>query len=507
MPVPHDEAFLQELCDMLPQVVFETDAEGWITFVNRSAYKMFGYAPEDLDAGIHYLQTLAPEDRERARERFANALETGAQDRIECTGLRKDGSTFPLVVYSRPVISNGRAIGLLGILIDVTEQKELEAQLLHSQKMEAMGQLAGGIAHDFNNMLTAIQGNAQLLETALADQPELLSLVEDILTAARRSADLTRHLLAFGRRQVLRPRLIDVKQVVADLEPMLRRIIPENITIETHLAPDLQPIEADPAQIQQVAVNLAVNARDAMPDGGVLTLTAANCIVDGTVGAAGDTVDPGAYVMLAISDTGIGMDEETQSRIFEPFFTTRPGSGGTGLGLPAVYGIVRQTGGTIRVVSEPGTGTTFQVFLPVASAEVDAMDGAHAQSPGEAAETLLVVEDEKVVRSLIVELLERFGYTVLAAETADEALEICRNHEGHIDLLVTDVVMPGMDGVELAEAVTRMKPDIEVLYVSGYTDRDLAFRGRLEEEVRYLQKPFDVQEFLAVIREILDASR
>jgi len=501
------QADLQELLDMLPQVVFETDAEGWLTFVNRSALQMFGYAPEDLAHGINVLETLVPEQREQARADFRGAVEGRGDESGEYTGLRTDGTTFPVIVYARPIISDGQPVGLRGILVDISEQKELEAQLLHSQKMEAMGQLAGGVAHDFNNMLTAIQGNSQLLQMELAEHPELRGLVEDILTAARRAAELTRHLLAFSRKQVLRPRLINVNDVIADLEPMLRRIIPENIAIEADLAPDLQQVRADPAQIQQVAVNLAVNARDAMPDGGVLTLATANCILDETVGAGGCAVGPGAYVMLAIGDTGIGMDEETQSRIFEPFYTTRPGSGGTGLGLSAVYGIVRQTEGTIRVVSQLGAGTTLQVFLPVTPAEVDAMDGQHTESPDGGSETLLVVEDEGVVRSLIVELLQRFGYEVLQAETAREALELCAGHDGRIDLLVTDVVMPGMDGVELAEAVTTMKPDIEVLYVSGYTDRNLAFRGRVEEDVRYLQKPFDVQEFIAVIREILDAPR
>ncbi|HDP89390.1 MAG TPA: PAS domain S-box protein [Thioalkalivibrio sp.] len=501
------EADLRELVEMLPEAVFETDAEGGLTFANQRAFELFGYTPEDFRDGINVLQTIAPEEREQAHASIQAVLEGRKGGRSEWTGLRKDGSTFPMAVYPRPIIDHGRPIGLRGILVDISEQKELEAQLLHSQKMEAMGRLAGGIAHDFNNMLTAIQGNAQLLHTELAEHPQWLELVDDILTAARRSAELTRHLLAFSRRQVLRPRLVNVNDVIVGLEPMLRRIIPESIIIEPDLAPDVQQIHADPVQIQQVVINLAVNARDAMPDGGLLTLATANCILDGTVEAAGDSVRPGAYVMLAVSDTGIGMDEETQARVFEPFHAIGRVSGETGLGLSAAYGIVRQTEGTIRVVSAPGAGTTFQVFLPATPAEVDVMDGEYAEAPEGGSETLLVVEDEEVVRSLIVELLERFGYTVLQAETAPKALELCAGHDGRIDLLITDVVMPGMDGVELAEAVAAVRPDTEVLYVSGYSDRSLAFRGRAEADVRYLQKPFDVQEFIALIREILDAPR
>ncbi len=500
-----DEPALRELVDMLPQVVFEADASGRITFVNQRAFEMFGYAPEDLEGGVHYLETLVPEEREQARADFEKALATGHQESGEYTGLRKDGSTFPVIVYTRPIISDGRPVGLRGILVDDSERKELEAQLLHSQKMEAMGRLAGGIAHDFNNMLTAIHGNAQLLQSELAEHPQWLGLLEDILAATRRAAELTRHLLAFSRKQVLTPQRVNVNDVVAGLEPMLRRIIPESIAIETSLAPDLHQIRADPAQIQQVVINLAVNARDRMRDGGVLTLATANCILDETMGAGGAVVGPGVYVMLAVSDSGAVMDAETQERVFEPFYTSISGNEGAGLGLSAVYGIVRQTEGTIRVVSEAEAGTTFQVFLPVTTGEVGVMDGERIESSAGGCETLLVVEDEEIVRSLIVELLERFGYTVLQAGTAQEALELCESHDGRIDLLVTDVVMPGMDGVELAEAVTDLNPDVKVLYISGYTDRSLAFRGRPEEDVRYLSKPFELQEFIAVIREILAA--
>jgi len=503
--MPHDASALRELLDMLPQVVFETDAAGTITYVNQSALELFGYEPQDVEAGISFLQVLAPQDREQAVVDFQRVLDGRGRGRGEWLGLRKDGTTFPLTVYSRPIMDEGQAVGLRGILVDVTEQKELGAQLLHSQKMEAMGRLAGGIAHDFNNMLTAIHGNAQLLESELAEHPEWVGLVEDILTATRRAAELTRHLLAFSRKQVLRQQRININDVVAGLEPMLRRIIPESIAIEAKLAPDLHQIKADPAQIQQVVVNLVVNARDRMPDGGVLALATANCILDETVGVGGGAVSPGAYAMLAVSDTGAEIDAETQERVFEPFYTSISDNEGAGLGLSAVYGIVRQTGGTVRVVSDRDVGTTFQAFLPVTAAEAEAMDGERAESSRGEGETLLVVEDEEVVRGLIVELLERSGYAVLQAETAQEALEICEWHDGRIDLLVTDVVMPGMDGVELAEAVTSMKPDVEILYISGYTDRSLAFRGRPEEDVRYLAKPFDVQEFIAVIREILDA--
>ncbi len=500
------EARFRELADLLPQVVFETDEQGRLTLVNRNAFAALGYTPDDLEAGVNVMDTLIPEDRGRAADEIEMALRGEGPSTAEYTALRKDGTTFAIVVDSSPIVRNGKAVGLRAIGIDISERKELEAQLLESQKMEAMGQIAGGVAHDFNNMLTAIHGNAQLLQRELADEPDRLRLVEGILTAARRSAELTRHLLAFSRKQVLRPRVIDLNEMVGNIEPMLRRIIPENIRIVTALSEHLGQVEADPAQIEQVIVNLAVNARDAMPDGGTLSIRTANVILDDDRAGPRGGVAPGAYVMLAVSDTGIGMDEVTQSQVFDPFFTTRKGSGGTGLGLSTVYGIVRQTGGDVCVRSELGEGSTLEVYVPMTEAEAEAVPSPHESGADlRGSETVLVVEDEDVVRSLIAELLQRFGYTVLQAENADAALEVCRQGEGQIDLLVTDVVMPGTDGVELAETVTEMMPNIGVLYVSGYTDRALAFRDRLDERMRYMQKPFEVQEFIATIREMLDA--
>jgi CheY-like chemotaxis protein len=371
--------------------------------------------------------------------------------------------------------------------------------------MEAIGRLAGGIAHDFNNMLTAILGNVQLISMHMEDDEDQERLLGEIRTAARRSADLTRQLLAFSRKQALEPERIDLNAMIDRMEPILDRMIGEPIAVLTSLDPDLGTIEADPSQIDQVVMNLVVNARDAMPEGGTLTIETANVHLDESYAQLHADGEPGDYVMLSISDTGVGMDQETQEHIFEPFFTTKGEEEGTGLGLATVYGIVSQSGGHIHVYSEPGEGSVFKVYLPLMGA--DARPEAREEGADNiltGGETVLLVEDEDIVRDLIAGVLRRHGHEVVTAPDGQEALEVAEEHEGTIDIVVTDVVMPEMNGGQLAEALSETGYDIPVLFISGYTDNTIVQHGVLEGGVHYLQKPFDPEKLLRRIRSILD---
>jgi nitrogen-specific signal transduction histidine kinase/CheY-like chemotaxis protein len=387
------------------------------------------------------------------------------------------------------------------------ETKRLEQQLRHAQKMEAVGRLAGGVAHDFNNMLTIISGYSGLL----LDHPETLeplrNYVNEIKNASARAASLTRQLLAFSRQQVLAPRVLDLNAVVANIEKMLKLLIGEDISLVTVLGERLWPIKADAGQLEQVLLNLAVNARDAMPDGGGLTIETANVEMDSTSAQAHFPLSPGPYVLLTFSDTGIGMDAETQARIFEPFFTAKEKGEGTGLGMAMVYGIVKQSGGYIWVSSEAGKGTTFRIYLPRTEVEVDesgaARRGVEAQS---GTETLLLVEDEEAVRGLVRNILRERGYTVLEASRGAEALELSELYAGRIDLLVTDVVMPQMSGRELARRLANSRPQIKVLYISGYADRAVWCEGGLDSGGAFLQKPFSPEALVGKVREVLGGS-
>jgi signal transduction histidine kinase len=384
--------------------------------------------------------------------------------------------------------------------------RESQEQLLQSQKLEAVGQLAGGIAHDFNNLLTVIIGYSELvLRTTAADHPHLPKL-QEIKKAARHAASLTRQLLAFSRKQVLQPKVLELNSIVPEIERMLRRVIGEDIELRTTLQPDLGKIEADPGQVEQVIMNLAVNARDAMPAGGKLTIETADVYLDETYTRHHVGSVPGPYVMLAISDTGAGMDEETQSRIFEPFFTTKPLHKGTGLGLSTVYGIVKQSGGNIWVYSEVGRGTTFKIYLPRTDKGLDA----YKQTELDANllrgnETVLLVEDADSLRKLAREVLETNGYTVLEAASGLEALRICGQSGIPIHLLLTDVVMPEMSGRELANQLAPLHPQMRVLYMSGYTDDTIVHHGVLEPGINFIQKPFTPDQLATRVREVLNA--
>lgn len=403
----------------------------------------------------------------------------------------------------------GQVLGAICTSLDVTERKELEEQLRHSQKMEAVGRLAGGIAHDFNNLLMVIQGYADLLAERLPAGDSLHRNAEQIQTAAQRAGSLTRQLLAFSRKQMLAPSVISIQSVVNDMEKILRRLIGEDVQLQTHSASDLWLVKADRSQIEQVIMNLAVNARDAMPSGGQLTIETANVELDATLSQHAVAMTPGEYVMLAVTDNGCGMDAQTQAHLFEPFFTTKEKGKGTGLGLATVYGIVKQSGGYIWVYSEAGRGTTFKVYLPRIEQEVakprniEDTAGAAMKSGRRGSETVLLVEDEEGVRQLTREYLETYGYTVIQAADGHAALELTRVHQGPIHLLVTDVVMPGINGRELAERAVKIRPAMKVLYMSGYTDQAVVQHGMVESGSVLLQKPFTMGALAAKLRELL----
>jgi two-component system, cell cycle sensor histidine kinase and response regulator CckA len=386
------------------------------------------------------------------------------------------------------------------------ERKKLEEQLRQAQKMEAIGQLTGGIAHDFNNMLTVILGYSELMLKSLPPDAPLRDHVEQVKEAGVRASLLTRQLLAFSRKQVLQPRVLDLNAVLTNMDQMLQRLIGEDIALVAVPAAGLWRVYADPSQIDQIIVNLAVNARDAMPQGGKLTIETANAELEDAYAREHVSVKPGSYVMLAVSDTGCGMDAETQARMFEPFFTTKEPGKGTGLGLSTVYGIVKQSNGNIWVYSELGRGTTFKIYLPSVEAEAKAVEPSReAARTVRGSETILLVEDENPVRALIRSTLQANGYTVLEAHDGKHAIQVCEQHKGPIHLLVTDVVMPGMGGRDLEERLKPSRPNMKVLFMSGYTDKAIVHHGELDPGTAFLQKPFTPDALARKVREVLDS--
>jgi two-component system cell cycle sensor histidine kinase/response regulator CckA len=397
--------------------------------------------------------------------------------------------------------------GLLVNMRDVTQQVTLESDLRQAQKMESVGQLAGGVAHDFNNLLTVITGRTGFLIGSSNLDAEQQADLAEISAAATRAAELTRQLLAFSRKQLLQPRVVDLNRTLDDVEPLLRRLIGEDIKIQIEHGRELGSITADPGQLQQILMNLALNARDAMPHGGVLTFSTVN---EGVVagGAAGAVpVDPGDYVCLQVSDTGLGMDHATQARIFEPFFTTKGQGKGTGLGLSTVYGIVKQSGAGISVTSAPDAGTTFRVYFPRTDGYALAQPAERDQSsPLAGTETILLVEDETSVRNLVERVLKSRGYHVLSAEHGDHALQLAADPERGVDLVLTDIVMPAMSGRELVEALQTSRPLLRVLYMSGYTDDEIMRRGLHDPSTSFIQKPFTAETLAVQVRRVLDAA-
>jgi two-component system, cell cycle sensor histidine kinase and response regulator CckA len=483
--------------------------------VQWSGGEIFGYDEADEHYDIAWWeQRVHPDDRARIEATLEAAVAGNAESwSEEYHFLRADG--MYAAVLDRGLIVRGiggRPVRMIGCMADLTERRRLEDQLRQSQKMEAVGRLAGGVAHDFNNVLTVVKSFSEFLLEDLDKLDPRRSDVEEIAKAADRAAALTRKLLAFSRKQVMRPELLDLNSVVVGMEKMLQRLIGDDVRIVTELDPDLLPVEADPSSIEQAILNLAVNARDAMPDGGTLTIRTKNETLDKT--DSGWAIRPGRYAMLSVSDTGHGMDATTQARVFEPFFTTKPQGQGTGLGLAMVYGIVKQSGGHVWVESEPDQGTTFIVYLPQPT-QLEAgralratPDGSgEPRQPGSHTgnETILVVDDEEAVRSSTRRALERAGYTVIPAIDGADALRLFTEHDGAVDLVVTDVVMPGLSGRELVGRLKIMSPELPVLFVSGYTEEGVKKQGVLEPGTAYLEKPFTAEKLLHMVREVLDS--
>ncbi|HEX7878803.1 MAG TPA: PAS domain-containing protein [Candidatus Eisenbacteria bacterium] len=402
--------------------------------------------------------------------------------------------------------SRDESEGVLGVAIDVSASRRLEQQLRHSQKMEAIGRLAGGVAHDFNNLLTVILGHCEMMTRKVEPGSALYREAEAVLKAGRRGADLARQLLAFSRKQLVEPTIIDLNRVLGDLDAMLRRLIPEDIALVTVVGTAPSQIRADAGQVEQIVMNLVVNARDAIESGGKITVEVARVTVDETFAAAHPSLPPGAYVQLSVSDNGRGMDADTRLKIFEPFFTTKEAGRGTGLGLSIAYGIVRQYGGDIQVYSEIGQGTTFKVYMPEVVLEPTTLAAPPPGLRGETGSgTILLTEDEEEVRALAREILEMCGYTVLEAACGEEAIALSEAHPGPIHLLLTDVVMPGLSGGEVAQRMQRLRPGIKVVFMSGYPDDAIVHHGVLDAEQAFVQKPFSIEELSGRIREMLVA--
>jgi PAS domain S-box-containing protein len=483
-----------------------TDKEGNIQYVNPAFERVTGYAREEV---LNQNPRILKSGKTPAAI-FKAMWETIARGEVwtgQLINRKKDGTLFDeRVTISAINDESGRIVNYVAVKQDISSLIQLEEQLRQSQKMEAIGQLAGGVAHDFNNLLTAINGYSSLaLQRVEANHP-LRSYLEEIKKAGDRAANLTRQLLAFGRKQILQPLPIDLNDVVMDMNKMLRRLIGEDIQLTAKLHPQLKKIKADPGQIEQVLVNLVVNARDAMPQGGTLTIETTMVELDQEYGGRHLGASPGHYTMLAVSDTGTGMDEQTQARIFDPFFTTKEKGKGTGLGLSTVYGIVKQSGGNILVYSEPGHGTTFKVYLPQLTTEVQPAPAVVPEAAIQGGtETILLVEDEDVVRGLAQKILEQSGYKVIAAARGEEAIRFGEEHSEPINLLLTDVVMPVTSGKEVADRLRPLLPGLRVIFMSGYTDEAIVHHGVLDSDIEFIQKPFTPNALIKKVREVLDA--
>jgi len=495
----------RDLVENAHDIIYSHDLDGNYTSMNKAGAAITGYTVQEA-LKLNLSKTVAPEYLSSAKEMLTRKLAGDRVTAYEMEIIAKDGRRITVEANTKLVYRDGVAVGVQGIARDVTERKHLEDQLRQSQKMEAIGQLAGGVAHDFNNLLTAINGYSGLALQRIDEHHPLRSYLEEIKKAGDRAANLTRQLLAFGRKQILQPLPINLNDIVTDMNKMLHRLIGEDIVLTARLDPALNRVKADPGQIEQVLVNLVVNARDAMPQGGNLTIETATVELDWEYANTRVGVVPGNYVMLAVSDTGIGMDEATEARIFDPFFTTKEKGKGTGLGLSTVYGIVKQSGGNILVYSEPGHGTTFKVYLPQIIAEPQKTVAAVVDfALPSGSETILLVEDEDVVRGLASKILEQAGYKVLAASRGTEAIRLCREQTEPIHLLLTDVVMPETSGKEVADQVTELLPSLRVLFMSGYTDEAIVHHGVLDSNVEFIQKPFTPAGLVMKVREVLDS--
>ena len=500
-------ARLAAIVESSDDAIISLTLDGLITSWNGGAERLYGYAEPEV-IGQH-ISMFAPPEQGCGVSDVLELIKRGEHvQRLEAVRKHKAGKRLNVsITISAIHDSAGRLTGASLIARDITGQKAMEEQLLQAQKMESIGRLAGGVAHDFNNILTVVNGYSDLALRRLEKDALLRPYIEEIRNAGERAANLTRQLLAFSRKQLLQPKVLDLNDHVAESNRMLRPLIGEDIEIVLALRPNLWKARVDPSQLDQVLVNLAINARDAMQHGGRLTVRTENVNVDADTAQLGDSPQLGPHVLLTISDTGHGMDEETRARIFEPFFTTKAVGKGTGLGLSTVYGIINQSGGFITVESEPGRGTTFKIYLPRVDGEVHETHSEATAQEGlpRGTETILLVEDEEIVRTMTKNILEECGYTVLSAADGSLALEVCAAHGSEIDLLLTDVVMPQMSGRRLAENMNKTHPRTRVLYMSGYTDDAILRHGLIEATAAFMEKPYSPDTLARKVREVLDA--
>lgn len=496
------------LVETAPTGIAIVDGKGRIVDANARTLEMFGYQSNELIGQA--VEALVPTALRAGHEKHRRSFQSNPHARpmglgMELLARRKDGTEFPVEISLGPLVTQGETL-VSAAIVDITERKMMEEKLRLSQRMEAIGRLAGGVAHDFNNLLTVILGCCESLSHDLPSGQSSSAKVAMISKAASGAADLTRQLLAFGRQQMLQPRVVEAEKVLGDVEDLLKRLIGEDIKFSTTFGPAVGCINVDPGQIQQILINLATNARDAMPHGGQLTIEASNVDLDEAYQVLHPPVIPGPYVLLAVSDSGCGIDRKTQARIFDPFFTTKELGKGTGLGLATVYGIVKQSGGYIWVYSEVGKGTAFKVYLP--RVEHEAMSKAHPDpdvAPQRGTETILLAEDSEALREIAREYMESLGYTVLEASSGREALKRASEFNGEIHLLLTDVVMPEMNGAGLAAEIVRDRPSIKILFTSGYTDDAVVRHGVLEPSVAFIQKPYRPKALARKLREVLDS--
>jgi two-component system cell cycle sensor histidine kinase/response regulator CckA len=500
---------LERVVTSSPAVLFTAESAepgAPLTWISPNVEEMLGYTVEEVFQPSWWRESVHPDDVERIAGGPAPGVNAGDRVAREFRFRHKDGTHRWVRAEVRQLCgAQGGASGIVGSWWDITQRKQLEEQFRQAQKMEAVGRLAGGVAHDFNNMLAVIIGYSELLLMQLPPDDRNRVAAREIQQAGERAANLTRQLLAFSRQQVLEPRLLDLREVVRGFEKMLRRLIGEDIDVATSVSPAPCQVLGDAGQIEQILLNLAVNARDAMPRGGRLTIGVQRVHLDEQYVQSHLSVSPGPYVVLSVSDTGCGMEGSTLSRVFEPFFTTKEQGKGTGLGLAMVYGIVKQSGGDVWVYSEPGRGTTFKVYLPAADGTAAEPVAPEANGALRGSETILVTEDEPMLRSLVRITLEEHGYQVLAVDGVREAAELMDRREQPIDLLLTDVVMPGMSGRELADRMRAARPETKVLFMSGYTDDAVVRHGVLHEGAAFLQKPFSPTVLARKVREVLDS--
>jgi len=493
----------RELFENANDMVYTHDLAGRLTSLNKAAEALTGYGREEA-LGMNISKVIAPEYRAISREMTERKIGGETKTTYELEIISKQGVRILLEVSTRLIFNMGRPVAVQGIARDITERRQFESHLLQSQKMEAIGRLAGGVAHDFNNLLTVITGYGQWMLDQIAPDSPLAENATEILFAANRAAGLTNQLLAFSRNQVIQPIVVDLNSLVAQLDQMLRRVIGEDIDLTVKTGFDLGLIRADPGQIEQVVLNLVVNARDAMPSGGKLIIETANTKIGADSVRTMPDCLPGDYVMLAVSDTGSGIEEAIKPHIFEPFFTTKEIGKGTGLGLSTVYGIVKQGGGHISVDSEPGSGTIFQMYFPRVSGETTPSVAPRGRPPRGGTETILLVEDEVAVRRMVGGILRRFGYTILEVQDSRSAKDFFAGYSNPIHLLLTDVVMPLMGGRELAAQLKTIRSDLKVLFMSGYADEWRLQDGLMEPGTAYVQKPFTPDTLAGKVRELLD---